>query len=200
MEIFRAIAAEHEAPEGDLSTTLAASDAGAYVLTSNATVVERLLDEEAPVYQALAAKLGHDIDWKSTRPMATTNLTWFLSQFGRVRGISLNSPEPNPVNPDPRGNRAFPWFSVVDSTAGDSGYRLDVCFGNDSSVGAAGFAFFVDVLGPQINQSLKPLGTQVVGAVGDWRGFNPVLRAKQVVFPAGNLVDVYVELDFFAVP
>ena len=61
MEIFRAIAAEHGAPEGDLSTTLAASDAGAYVLTSNATVVERLLDEEAPVYQALAAKLGHDI-------------------------------------------------------------------------------------------------------------------------------------------
>ena len=56
---------------------------------------------------------------------------------------------------------------------------------------------FVDVLGPQINLSLKPLGTQVVGAVGDWRGFNPVLRAKQVVFPAGNLVDVYVELDFF---
>ena len=61
MEIFRAIAAEHGAPEGDLSATLAASDAGAYVLTSNATVVERLLDEEAPVYQALAAKLGHDI-------------------------------------------------------------------------------------------------------------------------------------------
>ena len=56
---------------------------------------------------------------------------------------------------------------------------------------------FVDLLGPQINQSLIPLRAQVIGPVGDWRGFNPVLRAQRVAFPAGNLVDVYVELDFF---
>jgi uncharacterized protein YhdP len=56
---------------------------------------------------------------------------------------------------------------------------------------------FVDLLGPQINQSLIPLRTQVIGPVGDWRGFNPILRAQRVAFPAGNLVDVYVELDFF---
>ena len=34
---------------------------GVYVLTSNAAVVDRLLDEEASVYQSLAGKLGHDV-------------------------------------------------------------------------------------------------------------------------------------------
>lgn len=128
--------------------------------------------------------------------MATTNLTWFLSQFGRVRGISLNSPEPNPVNPDPRetglshGSRSWTQRLAILVTA-------LMCVLAMIQVSGRLALHFVDVLGPQINQSLKPLGTQVVGAVGDWRGFNPVLRAKQVVFPAGNLVDVYVELDFF---
>lgn len=56
---------------------------------------------------------------------------------------------------------------------------------------------FVDLLVPQINQSLMPLRAQVIGAAGEWRGFNPVLRAERVAFPAGNLDDVYVELDFF---
>ena len=128
--------------------------------------------------------------------MATTNLTWFMSQFGRVRGISLNSPEPNPVNPDPRetglshGSRPWTRRLAILVTA-------LMCVLAVIQVSGRLALHFVDVLGPQINQSLKPLGTRVVGAVGDWRGFNPVLRAKQVVFPAGNLIDVYVELDFF---
>ena len=46
--------------------------------------------------------------------------------------------------------------------------------------------------------TLLPLRAEVVGAAGDWQGFNPVLRAERVVFPAGNLRNVYVELDFFA--
>ena len=55
----------------------------------------------------------------------------------------------------------------------------------------------IEWLRPQINQSLLPLRAEVVGAAGDWQGFNPVLRAERVVFPAGNLRNVYVELDFF---
>ena len=54
----------------------------------------------------------------------------------------------------------------------------------------------IEWLRPQINQSLLPLRAEVVGAAGDWQGFNPVLRAERVVFPAGNLRNVYVELDF----
>ena len=61
MEIFRAIVAEHRVSASDSSATSAANDAGGYVLTTNAAVVDRLLDEEASVYQVLAAKLGHDI-------------------------------------------------------------------------------------------------------------------------------------------
>lgn len=61
MEIFRAITAEYRDQVSGSSTTSVANDGGAYVLTSNAAVVERLLDEEASVYQALAAKLDHDM-------------------------------------------------------------------------------------------------------------------------------------------
>ena len=60
MEIFRAIAAEHQADvNGPRAAT--ADKNGAYILTSNAAVVDRLLDEEASVYQSLVAKLGHDV-------------------------------------------------------------------------------------------------------------------------------------------
>ena len=39
----------------------ATADKTARILTSNAAVVDRLLDEEASVYQSLAGKLGHDV-------------------------------------------------------------------------------------------------------------------------------------------
>ena len=61
MEIFRAIGAEHRVAASDSSAISAANEAGVYVLTTHAAVVDRLLDEEASVYQVLAAKLGHDI-------------------------------------------------------------------------------------------------------------------------------------------
>ena len=60
MEIFRAITAEHQA-EVSGPRVATADHNGVYVLTSNAAVVDRLLDEEASVYQSLAGKLGHDV-------------------------------------------------------------------------------------------------------------------------------------------
>lgn len=56
MEIFRAIAAEHVA-----SSQLQALQAGHYIVTSNAAVIDRLLDEEAAVYQTLVTKLNHEV-------------------------------------------------------------------------------------------------------------------------------------------
>jgi hypothetical protein len=61
MEIFRAISAEHRVAASDSSATSAGNEAGVYVLTTNAAVADRLLDEEASIYQVLAAKLGHDM-------------------------------------------------------------------------------------------------------------------------------------------
>ncbi len=56
---------------------------------------------------------------------------------------------------------------------------------------------YIELVRPQINQSFLPLRAEVIGAEGDWHGFNPVLRAERVLFPAGNLQNVYIELDFF---
>lgn len=54
---------------------------------------------------------------------------------------------------------------------------------------------FADRLAPRINAQLAPYGSQISGVIGDWRGFNPVLRAEQIVFPAGHLRNVYLEVD-----
>ena len=44
---------------------------------------------------------------------------------------------------------------------------------------------------------LQPYRIEVADLSGDWRGFNPVVRAGYVGFAAGEMRDVEVELDFF---
>ena len=55
---------------------------------------------------------------------------------------------------------------------------------------------FADRIAPRINERLEPYDSQISGVAADWRGFNPVLRAEQIVFPAGHLRNVYLEVDF----
>ena len=61
MEIFREMTAEHRAEVNVPNMTTSPKNTGVYVLTSNAEVVDRLLDEEATVYQALVAKMSHEV-------------------------------------------------------------------------------------------------------------------------------------------
>ena len=61
MEIFREMTAEHRAEVNVANMTTSPKNTGVYVLTSNAEVVDRLLDEEATVYQALVAKMSHEV-------------------------------------------------------------------------------------------------------------------------------------------
>ena len=61
MEIFREMTAEHRAEVNVPNMTTPPKNTGVYVLTSNAEVVDRLLDEEATVYQALVAKMSHEV-------------------------------------------------------------------------------------------------------------------------------------------
>ena len=56
---------------------------------------------------------------------------------------------------------------------------------------------FSDVLTPRINALLLPYRVELVKVSGNWRGFNPVVRAGYVRFAAGEMRDVEVELDFF---
>jgi uncharacterized protein YhdP len=57
---------------------------------------------------------------------------------------------------------------------------------------------FSDALTPRVNMLLQPYRIEVVDLSGDWRGFNPVVRAGYVGFAAGEMRDVEVELDFFS--
>lgn len=56
MEILRTLAAECDRPEHPQGT-----QDGHYVVSGNASVIERLLDEEALVYQALTARLSNEV-------------------------------------------------------------------------------------------------------------------------------------------
>lgn len=56
---------------------------------------------------------------------------------------------------------------------------------------------FADQLTPRVNSLLQPYRVELTGVSGGWRGFNPILRAEQIQFAAGEAADVEVELDFF---
>ena len=56
---------------------------------------------------------------------------------------------------------------------------------------------YASTLTPQFNSALAPYRAEVTEVAGDWRGFNPVLRIQRVSFAAGDLQNLYVELDFF---
>ena len=56
---------------------------------------------------------------------------------------------------------------------------------------------YAKALTPHLNTALAPYRTHVTELAGDWRGFNPVLRVQRLSFAAGNLQDLYIELDFF---
>ena len=56
---------------------------------------------------------------------------------------------------------------------------------------------YASTLTPQFNTALAPYRAEVTEVAGDWRGFNPVLRIQRVAFAAGDLQNLYVELDFF---
>ena len=56
MEILRTLAAECDRPEHPRG----ARD-GHYVVSGNAAVIERLLDEEAALYEALTARLSNEV-------------------------------------------------------------------------------------------------------------------------------------------
>ena len=56
MEILRTLAAEGDCPEHPRG----AQD-GHYVVSGNASVIERLLDEEAELYHALIAQLSNEV-------------------------------------------------------------------------------------------------------------------------------------------
>lgn len=56
---------------------------------------------------------------------------------------------------------------------------------------------YANALTPHFNTALAPYQTHVTELAGDWRGFNPVLRVQRLSFAAGNLQDLYIELDFF---
>ena len=56
---------------------------------------------------------------------------------------------------------------------------------------------YASTLTPQFNTALAPYRAEVTEVAGGWRGFNPVLRIQRVSFAAGDLQNLYVELDFF---
>jgi hypothetical protein len=56
MEIFRAISAETAAAAHPLGVAR-----GYYALTASAEVVDRMLDEEARLYQTLTSTLSHEV-------------------------------------------------------------------------------------------------------------------------------------------
>ena len=56
MEILRTLAAE-----GDRQKHPRDAQDGHYVVSGNASVIERLLDEEAELYKALAAQLSNEV-------------------------------------------------------------------------------------------------------------------------------------------
>ena len=56
MEILRTLAAEGDRPEHPRGT-----QDGHYVVAGNVSVIERLLDEEAALFQALTAQLSNEV-------------------------------------------------------------------------------------------------------------------------------------------
>ena len=56
MEILRTLEAESARPDHPQGT-----QNGHYVISGNASVIERLLDEEAEFYQALTAQLSNEV-------------------------------------------------------------------------------------------------------------------------------------------
>lgn len=56
---------------------------------------------------------------------------------------------------------------------------------------------FAGNFAPDVNHLLEPYQFEAIGLSGGWQGFNPVLRAQRLEFPAGYLQNLYVEVDFF---
>ena len=107
----------------------------------------------------------------------------------------MNNPEHDPAgeNPTPKDEqsavRSFAYVVAALLTA-------MICLLAIVQVSGRLASAYAGVLTPQFNAVLAPYRAEVSGVSGDWRGFNPVLRIQRVSFAAGDLQNLYVELDF----